>query len=44
MADSDLETDTEDQARVRRVAIKVFAVQILTLIALWLLNALYGVP
>ncbi|MDE2772952.1 MAG: hypothetical protein OXI46_04490 [Gemmatimonadota bacterium] len=44
LVDPNLETDTEGRARVKRVAIKVFVVQVLAMIALWLLNARYGTP
>ena len=32
----------EARRRLRRITVKVFAVQIATLVALWLLNAVYG--
>lgn len=44
LVDPNLEADTEGRARVKRVAIKVFVVQILAMVVLWLLNAWYGVP
>ena len=37
------DTDTDlSRQRLRRVVVKIFAVQIVTLLALWLLNAVFG--